>query len=441
MGEVESSLKSGAIEASRPSTRSNLVLPVILMMAIGLLSTCGLVWLSAEVLNQKAEFTAKHLANSLISVNLQALRRLAIDNSWWDAAVENIVIKLNKNWADDNIGSYLYETYEISSSFAIDGQNQTIIGYIKGEETGLDHLEALSGSVLPLIDRARQAPKDRPEPAIGLVVVDEEIHLVAASAITPENPDSEQNRSASRPVIILTRAFDPDMLSRAGRDFALQGLRFSSAILPDNTASLALAGPSGKRLGHLIWRDDKPGDDLLWRLLPALGLALLAMTYLLYIFFRSTDLVLERQAYLASSLSRERELRDLKSRFISLISHELRTPLATIQSAADMLDRYSDRLTAADRAEEIGAIRTAVHGPDAAAGKRDGDRSVRFTSPRARRSIPRSWRNVSRGLDRCDADLRFIPPLETYHRASRSDDHRGPELSTGTLVQPVSERD
>ena len=43
-----------------------------------------------------------------------------------------------------------------------------------------------------------------------------------------------------------------------------------------------------------------------------------------------------------------------------MVSHELRTPLATIRSAADMLDRYSDRLTAEDRDHEIGAIRTAV---------------------------------------------------------------------------------
>ena len=360
MGEIDNSLKTGTVEESRPSTRSNLVLPVILMMAIGLLSTCGLVWLSAEVLNQKAEFTTKHLANSLISVKTQALRRLAIDYSWWDIAIDNLLVDLDRTWADDNIGSYLTETYEISSSFVVDKQDRTIIGFVDGQESELGHLDVLTRDVQPLIERARRAPPDRPEPTVGLIVVDGLVHLVAASAITPENPVAGQPQAGARPVLVLTRALDTQMLSRAGREFALQGLKYAPTVAAGSTASLLLIGPSGARVGYLTWRDDKPGDDLLWRLLPALGLALLAMTYLLYIFFRSTDLVLERQAFLASSLRRERELRDLKSKFISMISHELRTPLATIRSAADMLDRYSDRLSAKDRAEEIGAIRTAV---------------------------------------------------------------------------------
>lgn len=84
------------------------------------------------------------------------------------------------------------------------------------------------------------------------------------------------------------------------------------------------------------------------------------MTYLLYLFFRSTDLVLERQAHLLSSLRRERELRNLKSRFVTMVSHELRTPMATIRSAVDMLDRYEERLTPEERRRELGAIRTAI---------------------------------------------------------------------------------
>jgi PAS domain S-box-containing protein len=40
------------------------------------------------------------------------------------------------------------------------------------------------------------------------------------------------------------------------------------------------------------------------------------------------------------AFNRERELNELKSRFVSMISHEFRTPLTTIQSAADLLQHY-----------------------------------------------------------------------------------------------------
>lgn len=43
----------------------------------------------------------------------------------------------------------------------------------------------------------------------------------------------------------------------------------------------------------------------------------------------------------ANALIKERELNDLKSRFVSMTSHEFRTPLTTIQSSTELLERYS----------------------------------------------------------------------------------------------------
>ena len=44
-----------------------------------------------------------------------------------------------------------------------------------------------------------------------------------------------------------------------------------------------------------------------------------------------------------AALAHERELSDLKSRFISMASHEFRTPLAAILSSAELLEHYGDR--------------------------------------------------------------------------------------------------
>ena len=43
------------------------------------------------------------------------------------------------------------------------------------------------------------------------------------------------------------------------------------------------------------------------------------------------------------ALAKEKELTELKSRFISMTSHEFRTPLTTIQSSAELLEYYSQR--------------------------------------------------------------------------------------------------
>lgn len=45
------------------------------------------------------------------------------------------------------------------------------------------------------------------------------------------------------------------------------------------------------------------------------------------------------------ALEQERELNELKSRFLSMASHEFRTPLTSILSSSELLQRYGDRLT------------------------------------------------------------------------------------------------
>lgn len=60
------------------------------------------------------------------------------------------------------------------------------------------------------------------------------------------------------------------------------------------------------------------------------------------------------------ALEKERELRDLKNRFISMMSHELRTPLGAIQLANSMLRNYSERMTDQEKRESYDTIDTQV---------------------------------------------------------------------------------
>ena len=60
------------------------------------------------------------------------------------------------------------------------------------------------------------------------------------------------------------------------------------------------------------------------------------------------------------SLVRERELSDLKTRFVSLASHEFRTPLATILSSIEIIDDFGPTLPEHERRELIRLVKGAV---------------------------------------------------------------------------------
>lgn len=61
-----------------------------------------------------------------------------------------------------------------------------------------------------------------------------------------------------------------------------------------------------------------------------------------------------------NNLARERELSQLKSRFVSMASHEFRTPLAGILSSTELLRHYGDRLPAEEKTELFEQIESSV---------------------------------------------------------------------------------
>jgi PAS domain S-box-containing protein len=60
---------------------------------------------------------------------------------------------------------------------------------------------------------------------------------------------------------------------------------------------------------------------------------------------------------LLKTLAREKELGQLRSNFVSMVSHEFRTPLGIIQSSAEILDDYIDRLDQDERSEHLQSIK------------------------------------------------------------------------------------
>lgn len=110
---------------------------------------------------------------------------------------------------------------------------------------------------------------------------------------------------------------------------------------------------------HYQFRVQKPGGEIVWLEISAVLFewqnAPATLNFLI-------DVTLRRQIEddIRQALQRERELSELKSRFVAVASHEFRTPLSAILSSVELLDDYGDRLPPSERKEMLTLIKNAV---------------------------------------------------------------------------------
>jgi signal transduction histidine kinase len=61
-----------------------------------------------------------------------------------------------------------------------------------------------------------------------------------------------------------------------------------------------------------------------------------------------------------AALEKEKELNDLKSRFVSMASHEFRTPLSTILSSVSLISKYNTAETEDKKQKHIARVKSSV---------------------------------------------------------------------------------
>lgn len=337
-----------------------LIAPVVLLMAVAVAALLVLLYAGASSLNRNAERTAMHLAQSMLETRRDALDGIARDHSWWDEAVEKLVEHPDQSWADDNIGSYQFETRRLSSSFVIAPDNATTFGYIAGKESDLDVYRYFGPGLKILVERARFDSSEQPKPAAGILLAKDGVHQVSVSPLTGEFYKPLPGSSPPRAVLVFAMPFDPAYLSDAGALFGLKDLRQISPLTAEPGRSLILSGPDGTNLTALAWTPERPGSDLAWQLFPALAAIAIAMVLLLVFFFRRADALVAHEASLISTLREERQQTAFRTDILAVLSHELRLPLSHIRCAMTNLDASDREAESSAHQREISDIRHAL---------------------------------------------------------------------------------
>lgn len=340
--------------------RGHLVRPVFFILLVSFISICGFVWHASQELNGHAADRDLLMASSVLSAQRRSLESLAESYAIGSEPFTKITREEDAQWINDTIGQHLAEKFVVSSSWILKGKDNVLAGFYGGLPTSLTVFDLFGDQVEPYQDWMKQANLTGPVSVSGYVRSGNLVHMVAAAPIILNETQARRAAMADAEILMVSVEMDEAFLERSAMSAAFQDIEITFDPVPDGDLAVPLFGIEGDVVARLIWPAPQPGDSLLRPLSPALALGLVAIGYFLYLFVRGADLFMERQTLLASALQHEQALRNLKFRFVSMVTHELRTPLAAIRSATELLERYGDRMTDADQAEEHSAIHRSV---------------------------------------------------------------------------------
>ncbi len=357
MAKPPDSEKSSVGWTGQVTDRPNLGVPVVLLLMVSTVMMTVLTFAGATRLDRNAETSAQAMAQSLLLQARRDLAQSALDVAGTAEFAHRLAGDGQEAWLANYLGEQLRHPLGLDSGWILDGDDRPRIGFIGDRPAAADPFDVMPSGLVDLVAAARREPSPATTGHHGLLLFDGAIHVVATVAVDlPDTPDWK------RSVLVFTKALDRSYLSK------LEALNFVDEValvgtLPDPlppTPPSGLFDPEGRILGYLSLEIVPPGTDLLKQIWPAVASAFASMLLLVGLFVRRVDRTRQQRRRLEESLDRERDLRQIKSRFVNMVSHEIRTPLTTIRTATDLLDRYGEQMDRGERSRELAAIQREI---------------------------------------------------------------------------------
>jgi signal transduction histidine kinase len=279
---------------------------------------------SATRENEVAFRESQHIVETAFSLMERDVRNWTKDYAWWDDTVHFANETKDSAWAEDNIGTYMQDTFDISGSFAVTPELETFFYSPRNENVIDDARRFLGKDGEAFLKQIQATSMESSIPMTSYVRHDNALYLVAGAAITEEHPAGKSLERHARPVLLLYRKLNDDLINEMSRQFLLRDLRVTSVAPEGASACIPLKDNGGNIIAYISWSPAKPGDQLYTELLPKISLiSLLLVVTALLVFF----------AWWRTASQANAE----KSRFLAKMSHELRTPLNPIVGFSSLM--------------------------------------------------------------------------------------------------------
>ncbi|HEX8900597.1 ATP-binding protein [Vitreimonas sp.] len=274
-----------------------------------------------------------HVLGSVMDARAQALAKLTLDYAMWDEAYENVTLRFDPDWLDNNYYSAVADALIV---FDVDGA-------VRHEwvADGVDDGSLLIGAALAAArgDFALPQPDavDSANLAVHSVITQNgRLALLSVAAITPETAYDRRARTDAPPdYLAIIDVLTPEDIATLGATLNLEQLAFATAASRDrDRLALPLVTPSGRQIGALTWRHERPGSAAFALQFWPIMFCLVLIGVLAILITRT---LVASHVRIASKAETALEVSRLRADFIATMSHELRTPLNAIIGYTELI--------------------------------------------------------------------------------------------------------
>jgi diguanylate cyclase (GGDEF)-like protein len=313
-------------------------------------------WSLWATTNQVDESIRKRQANDVqlaLGAVLDDLAQSQAGVAIWDPAyAEAQKARPDAEWLDKNVGTWLNYVFHHEFDIIIDGQDRPVYAMRDGERVAPAIFSRVRSALLPLIQAARGSLRRAPNTherlpnqklaqnstvrtspaafhATDLVKVS---GRAAAASVMRMIPDAKLvvGPAGRQPMLVSIRFLDGKLMEDLSRVRGIRDARVlpASALSKTGIYSVPLRSSRGVLLGHLGWRPDMPGRDILRSIAKRGGGAAAALIALLAALIFVVGRLMFRDARSIGALEAARvELQAKEARAQYLANHDVLTSL------------------------------------------------------------------------------------------------------------------
>nr|WP_298140226.1 EAL domain-containing protein [uncultured Pseudomonas sp.] len=384
MAPVVEPLRPLNANSNSTATRKTLLFISALLLALFVIASAVLVQIALQQ-NRHAEVQGRFYVEKATQARKKTILATVSDYAFWGEAYRNLHIRVDPEWAytRQNLGPSIFPDFAYEGVFVVDGSGRTRYSVVEGELVSIEVRDWLEQDIDALLEQAREQAEDE-EPLVAYLRVGDQPVLVAAASLTPGGDPQVEPVAGPPSVLLFVDKLDAPKLAALGQAYGVDNLHVvNGAESGQGISTMQVATYDGASL-TLGWEPGQPGNQLLYMVLPLLGLAGLIVALITWLILRRAIAVaremdnsyaslLASQQALSLSEGRFRDVAESASDWIWETDSELRLsylsarfqtvtgypdsawlgrPLSELMQCAggldSWLDRHSTRLTGRD---------------------------------------------------------------------------------------------